>query len=86
MKNEKYCIDNIMYWSVSHTVNKDNTLSSTKVFYQFNYNFLLFFLILRFYQGGKVFNNQIYRAYDIYQISRQFYLFDRLNLAQNRHY
>ena len=41
-----------MYWSVSHTVNKDNTLSSTKVFYQFNYNFLLFFLILRFYQGG----------------------------------
>lgn len=41
-----------MYWSVSHTVNRDNPLLSVKVFYQFDYNFLLFFLILRFYQGG----------------------------------
>lgn len=62
-------MDNIMYWSVSSTVNRDNPLLSVKVFYQFYYNFLLFFFILRFYQGGKVVNNRMRRVYDIYQIS-----------------
>ncbi len=41
-----------MYWSVSPTVNRDNPLSLIKVFHQFDYNFLLFFLILRLYRGG----------------------------------
>lgn len=74
-----------MYWSISHTVNRDNPLLLIKVFHQFDYNFSFIFLILRFYQGGKVVNNRTYRVYDIYLIFHQFYFFDPLSLAQIRH-